>query len=239
MPAALWELIPKDMQQPVTSLQQAGALVMTVFERIDIKYEELEGKVIDSDEDVDSDFVTIGQGQMVERIASKLASLGMGEPVRTPSVSSLPSLPHSMTSTRSTSLSRLEPFEPLSPPLGLSDKKMVHRLLEMQTGIPSTESASPTSSPSETLVPLQEQTALGSPTLTTPELGKGSRRSTARNSSFHRPPRDPRISYWRAEVSYLRGDAMVRLRHGLMKVGVEWKDVCAREARRFHRLALL
>jgi len=43
-----------------------------------------------------------------------------------------------------------------------------------------------------------------------------------RSGNFALPPLNPRVSQWRAEMSSLRGEALVRLRHSIRKVEGEW-----------------
>jgi hypothetical protein len=215
----LWDVLPEEMIEPVKMVQHAGATVMTVLERIHKFHEELEGKIMDSDEeDIDSDFVsspvagttaiglgmTAAKGCDIDGVTSKLESLQIEEAlVRTPSLYSLPSLPESLRSSRSASQTMLESLPELTSAAIVDLSKMTADA-EKRSG---------------EYFPL--------PPSTPPIPWRNGFSVLPRTRSFNRPPKDPRVSRWRQEVSYLRGSAMVNLRHWLKRVDSQWTYCCS------------
>lgn len=251
MPDSQWDVLPQSLKAHVAKLQHAGAAVLTGFSRLEELGWVPAGKSHQgNDNSQDSESLRNTADGDIDVFAKSIASLDLDKdstvrlpapylPLRSqagstnspkerfPAFASLhdklgetspPGTPGTPSSRRSSSPSAATPLSPLSP---VGRWSLSSATLEMPQ-MASSSRQSPAISPSPSfLLPV------GFPL--TPLHGSGIM-SPLKAGESGQEPHDQLTSsapstYYLAELSHLRSDSLVRLRHVARRVDVEWADM--------------
>lgn len=213
MPNELWIRLPPSLLTSLMALQYAGAAVLTGFERLG----QLGTSLPDlAEEDEGSDGLDAGAAatgtfptrvQKLEARHSRHDSLGSSG-----SASTLPSLTHS-DPTSPTIFAITVPGSPIPEYTLVSSATITKRL----DAIPHDFSPYPPPSTSLHLLSTSGRATPPSPHDNISPLLKPFLSTTT-------IPTDPATAYYHAELSHLRSDALVRLRHAALRLDAEWAE---------------
>ncbi|KAJ9666970.1 hypothetical protein H2201_002803 [Coniosporium apollinis] len=213
IPNELWIRLPPSLLTSLMALQHAGAAVLTGFERLeqlgtslpDLAEEEEGGDGLEAAAAATDTFPS--RVQKLEARHSRHDSLGSSG-----SASTLPSLTHS-DPTSPTTFAVTTPGSPVPEYPLLSPNTTTKRA----EAIPHDFSPYPPPSTSLHLLSTSGRATPPSPASSISPLLKPFPSTTT-------VPTDPATAYYHAELSHLRSDALVRLRHAALRLDAEWAE---------------
>ncbi|KAF2400713.1 hypothetical protein EJ06DRAFT_403132 [Trichodelitschia bisporula] len=221
IPVELWNSLPPSVQSPLVMLQQNGAAVFTSFDRLEKLAERIPldapGSPSTPAGDSDADWAVEESFETADSIHTKMFRSGMAGIRRASSSVSnmaghvdmmLPPAAKPLPRALSVSTSTTSGSFPVKALLWSPEGQMT----------PPT----PMSPDSPSIAPFMlSPPASNAGTPHYPDM------SASLPSSWDDeklPPKNPAVRAYRAELSYLRGDILVRLRHLARKVDMEWRE---------------